>query len=458
MTGAKADHILVIDNQEKEQSNHIYRKGLEGEIRVLQFPQFDRTVFTYEGSGQIFMNNIPLTTGIFYSWQRSSVIKSPHFLPIYYSDVIDTFNKNEHKARIFLTGRAINFRFKNSENGMHNFSFNLESGQLVAIMGGSGVGKSTLLSILNGHLIPQEGSVCINGHPIQEEGSKQLIGFVPQDDLLIEELTVFQNLWYTARLCFANLSDIEIKQRVDQVLEELDLKKISHLAVGSPLCKTISGGQRKRLNIALELIREPAILYLDEPTSGLSSSDSEKVVMLLKEQTHKGKLVVVNIHQPSSEIYKLFDRLWLLDTGGYPIYDGNPIEAITYFKRIANYTDQDISVCSTCGSINTELVLNIIDAKKIDDSGNQTNIRKFTPQEWHELYLQQRPTFEQPAPAPLPPNQQKKPSLWKQCWIFLERNVQTKLSNKQYLCIALLEAPLLALIVALLTRYVPDEG
>lgn len=458
MTGAKADHILVIDNQEKEQSNHIYRKGLEGEIRVLQFPQFDRTVFTYEGSGQIFMNNIPLTTGIFYSWQRSSVIKSPHFLPIYYSDVIDTFNKNEHKARIFLTGRAINFRFKNSENGMHNFSFNLESGQLVAIMGGSGVGKSTLLSILNGHLIPQEGSVCINGHPIQEEGSKQLIGFVPQDDLLIEELTVFQNLWYTARLCFANLSDIEIKQRVDQVLEELDLKKISHLAVGSPLCKTISGGQRKRLNIALELIREPAILYLDEPTFGLSSSDSEKVVMLLKEQTHKGKLVVVNIHQPSSEIYKLFDRLWLLDTGGYPIYDGNPIEAITYFKRIANYTDQDISVCSTCGSINTELVLNIIDAKKIDDSGNQTNIRKFTPQEWHELYLQQRPTFEQPAPAPLPPNQQKKPSLWKQCWIFLERNVQTKLSNKQYLCIALLEAPLLALIVALLTRYVPDEG
>ncbi len=458
VTGSKADNLLVIDNKETEKTNHIYRKGLDGEIRVLQFPQYDRTVFSYEGNSQIFMNNIPLTAGIFYSWQRSSVIKSPHFLPIYYSDVIDTFNRNEHKARICLTGRNINFRFKNSENGIHNFSFNLESGQLVAIMGGSGVGKSTLLSILNGNLIPQEGLVCINGHPIQEKESKQLIGFVPQDDLLIEELTVFQNLWYTARLCFANLSDVEIKQRVDQVLEELDLKKISHLTVGSPLHKSISGGQRKRLNIALELIREPAILYLDEPTSGLSSSDSEKVIMLLKEQTHKGKLVVVNIHQPSSEIYKLFDRLWLLDTGGYPIYDGNPIEAITYFKQIANYTDQDISVCSTCGSINTELVLNIIDSKKIDDSGNQTNIRKFTPQEWHELYLQHRPKFEQPEQLPLPPNQQKKPPLSKQCWIFLERNVQTKLSNKQYLSIALLEAPLLALIVALLTRYVPDEG
>ena len=208
----------------------------------------------------------------------------------------------------------------------------------------------------------------------------------------------------------------------------------------------------------MELIREPAILYLDEPTSGLSSTDSEKVIMLLKEQTHRGRLVVVNIHQPSSEIYKLFDRLWLLDTGGYPIYDGNPIEAITYFKRIANYTDQDISVCGTCGNINPELILTIIDAKKIDDSGNQTNIRKITSKEWHELYVASRPKFQEVKPTPLPPNHQQKPSIWKQFCIFLERNIKTKLTNKQYLCIALLETPLLAVIVALLTRFVPDDG
>ena len=194
VTGHNADNLLVIDNQENDRPDHLYCKGLNGEIRVLQFPQYDRVVFSYQGNSQVYMNNIPLTAGIFYSWQRSGVIKSPHFPPIYYSDVIDTFNKNEHKTRIFLTGRDINFRFKNSENGMHNFSFNLESGQLVAIMGGSGVGKSTLLSLLNGNLIPQQGAVCINGHSIQEERSKQLIGFVPQDDLLIEEFTVFQNL------------------------------------------------------------------------------------------------------------------------------------------------------------------------------------------------------------------------------------------------------------------------
>ena len=275
--------------------------------------------------------------------------------------------------------------------------------------------------------------------------------------MLIEELTVYQNLLYTARLCFARLTDEEIGQRVEKVLKELDLEEIKGLEVGSPIRKTISGGQRKRLNIALELIREPAILYLDEPTSGLSSSDSEKVIMLLKEQTHRGKLVVVNIHQPSSEIYKLFDRLWLLDRGGYPIYDGNPIEAITYFKQAAKYTDPDISVCSVCGNVNPELILNIIDSKKIDDSGNQTNIRKFTPEEWHAEYLASRSAFSPVEEEALPKNQQKKPSWFKQFLIFLERNIRTKLTNKQYLTITLLEAPLLALIVALLTRYMDGD-
>ncbi|WP_165154007.1 ATP-binding cassette domain-containing protein [Parabacteroides sp. ZJ-118] len=459
VAGKKSPSILTVNADAGDKApNHIHRSGLEGEIRVLRLTRFDRMVFLYQGSGRVFMNDIPLTPGIFYGWQRSGVIKSPLFLPVYYSDALDVFNRNERKERIVLTGREIEFRFKNSENGLHDFSFNLESGQLVAIMGGSGVGKSTLLSILNGNITPESGSVCLNGHPLSDPACKRLIGFVPQDDLLIEELTVFQNLWYTARLCFANRTEKEIEDRVNTILEDLDLSKIRDLAVGSPIRKTISGGQRKRLNIALELIREPAILYLDEPTSGLSSTDSEKVIMLLKEQTHRGRLVVVNIHQPSSEIYKLFDRLWLLDTGGYPIYDGNPIEAITYFKRIANYTDQDISVCGTCGNINPELILTIIDAKKIDDSGNQTNIRKITPQEWHELYVASRPRFQAARPTPLPPNHQRKPSLWKQFCIFLERNIKTKLTNKPYLCIALLETPLLAVIVALLTRFAPDEG
>lgn len=457
VTGTPSPSILTISGEEDETANHIARKGMEGSIRVLFIRRFDKQIFTYHGGGLVFMNDIPLAPHIFYAWQHSSVLKGPLFLPVYYSDLLTVFNKNEQKKTIYLAGRDIDFTFNNSGNGLHHLSFNLESGQLVAIMGGSGVGKSTLLGIMNGNILPDKGSITVNGHPLNSPETRLLIGFVPQDDLLIDELTVYQNLWFTARLCFPRLSEREIEERVNTVLGELDLTEIKGLEVGSPIRKTISGGQRKRLNIALELIREPAILYLDEPTSGLSSSDSEKVIMLLKEQTHRGKLVVVNIHQPSSEIYKLFDKLWLLDKGGYPIYDGNPIEAITYFKQAAQYTDQDISVCSVCGNVNPELILNIIDSKKIDDTGNQTNIRKFTPEEWHDKYIASRPPYAPVKQKELPENKQKKPSWLKQFFIFLERNIRTKLTNKQYLLIMLLEAPLLALIVALLTRYVDGD-
>jgi ABC-type multidrug transport system ATPase subunit len=456
--GRPSSSSLSISAEEKgESSNHLRREGMEGAINVWFIKRFDRYLLTYRGGGTVFMNDIPLAPGMFYSWQHSSVVKGAHFLPVYYSNLPAVFNKDKQSERVYLSGRNIDFRFSNSTAGLHNFSFDLESGQLLAIMGGSGVGKSTLLSILNGSLRPDRGLVSINGYAIDTYQARRLTGFVPQDDLLIEELTVFQNLWFTARFCFDGISIREIERRVNQVLEDLDLSEIKDLEVGSSLRKMISGGQRKRLNIALELIREPAILYLDEPTSGLSSSDSEKVMMLLKEQTHKGRLIIVNIHQPSSEIYKLFDRLWLLDKGGYPIYDGNPIEAITYFKHAAKYTDQDISVCSLCGNVNPELILNIIDSKKIDDSGNQTNIRKFTSAEWHEMYLNARPAFDEVRAHPLPDNKQKRPSWLKQFFIFSERNIRTKLTNLQYIVIALLEAPLLAWIVASLTKFVADE-
>lgn len=341
---------------------------------------------------------------------------------------------------------------------MHDLSFTLKSGELLAIMGGSGTGKTTLLSLLNGSIKPQQGTITINGHDISEPATKDLIGFVPQDDLLIEELTVYQNLWFTARLCFEGMSEKDLDYRVMKTLKDLGLDAIKHLKVGSAINKYISGGQRKRLNIALELIREPSVLFLDEPTSGLSSADTEKVINLLKEQTFKGKLIIVNIHQPSSDVYKLFDRLWLLDRGGYPVFDGNPIDAITYFKEAANYADAETSACPTCGNVNPEIVLNIIDEKALSNTGEPSDERKMNPQDWHELYLKKRPQMDAPVVKNIPASDQKKPNALKQFAIFLQRNIKTKITNVQYLCITLLVAPLLAVICALLTRFAPPEG
>ncbi len=435
----------------------------DGYVKTLLDAATGLLIFTYQGKDIVRLNDVPVLPGTFQIWLQSSVFKGTDGHPMYYSSVLEAYNKangNAHQEaqKVEFCGRDINFRFPNSDNGMHDLSFTLHSGEFLAIMGGSGTGKSTMLSILNGTIIPQVGSITINGHDISEPEAKHLIGFVPQDDLLIEELTVYQNLWYTAKLCFEGMSDAEIDKRVMKTLKDLGLDAARDLKVGSAINKYISGGQRKRLNIALELIREPAVLFLDEPTSGLSSADTEKVVNLLKEQTYKGKLIVVNIHQPSSDVYKLFDRLWILDKGGYPVFDGNPIDAISYFKEAADYADAETSACPTCGNVNAEIILNIIDEKALNSSGEMTDKRKMTPQAWHELYLKNRRPLPKPAVSDVPHSDQKKPGAIKQFLIFLRRNIRTKITNVQYLCITLLEAPLLAIICAMLTRYAPPEG
>ena len=460
VTGEELMHFkaFVLDG-ETDRVRSYRPEGWEGMLRLIDLPGKNVIAFTYRGNDQVMMNDVPVLQDTFQLWQQSAVMKGKHGNPLYYSNVQSLFQTGETaRTPIELTGQGIEFRFPHSENGLHNFSFTLKSGQLVAIMGGSGVGKSTLLGLLNGNIKPQEGQILLNNHSIEDPLVQKLIGFVPQDDLLIEELTVFQNLWYTARLCFDGMSPEWLENKVMEVLTDLGLAATRDLKVGSALNKTISGGQRKRLNIALELIREPAVLFLDEPTSGLSSSDSEKVINLLKEQTFRGRLIVVNIHQPSSDIYKLFDRLWLLDKGGYPVFDGNPIEAVTYFKQAAQHADAQTSMCATCGNVNPEIILNILESKSLDDTGRLTEKRRISPQEWHNKYLETRQEQETPHIQDVPETKQKKPSPWKQFLIFLERNLQTKKANTQYLLISLLEAPLLAAIVAMLTRYAPETG
>lgn len=434
-------------------------EGFDGQLKTLLDPFTGLLMFTYMGNDTVLLNDVPVLSGCYQVWLQSSVLKGKSGRPVYYSSIISCYDKSDSEVEaVEFCGRDVTFRFPGSDNGMHDLSFNLHNGELLAIMGGSGTGKTTLLSLLNGSMKPQEGTITINGHDISEPEAKALIGYVPQDDLLIEELTVYQNLWFTAKLCFEGMAEEELDRRVMKTLKDLGLDAVKDLKAGSAINKYISGGQRKRLNIALELIREPAVLFLDEPTSGLSSADTEKVINLLKEQTLKGKLIIVNIHQPSSDVYKLFDRLWLLDRGGYPVFDGNPIDAITYFKEAAHYADAETSACPMCGNVNPEIVLNIIDEKTLNSNGEISDERKMTPQEWHELYLKNRPELPAPAVSNVPSSDQKKPGVLKQFAIFLHRNFKTKITNVQYLCITLLQAPLLAVVCAFLTRYAPPEG
>ena len=218
---------------------------------------------------------------------------------------------------------------------------------------------------------------------------------------------------------------------------------------------TISGGQCKRLNFALELIREPSVLFVDEPTSGLSSRDSENIMDLMKELARKGKLLYVVIHQPSSDIYKMFDKMIILDVGGYPIYYGNPIDAIIYFKRLINHVKSDESECVECGNVNPEQIFNIIESKVLDEYGNLTRNRKISPAEWNAHYVD---NIEKTLEKPTEQNNSAISSLsipnkFKQFKVFITRDVLSKLANSQYMSINFLEAPVLGLILAFMVRY-----
>ncbi|MBE9468824.1 MAG: ATP-binding cassette domain-containing protein [Bacteroidetes bacterium] len=455
------ENILTINKNENpisDEFKHIVNNKLNGHIFVLHIVCTNMFIFRYVGEDNLYLNGHIILLNRSYILTKGSAIRGSRINTIYYSDIESEFLHSKIKCKVIFTAKDVEFHFKNSENGLHHFNFSEQGGELIGIMGGSGVGKSTLLNILNGNLIPQKGSIKINGLDIYKNKEKLsgVIGFVPQDDLLIEELTVYQNLYFNAKLCFDDFSEIDLQKAVIKILEDLDLLEIKDLTVGNVLNKFISGGQRKRLNIALELIREPSVLFVDEPTSGLSSMDSEIVMDLLKQQALKGKLVIINIHQPSSDIYKMFDKLLILDRGGYLIYYGNPVEAVVYFKTMTNHVNALESECSSCGNVNPEQVLQIVESKVVNEYGKLTRTRKMSPQEWNELYKGniESKFSEKQCEEKLPDNNFKIPDKFKQFKIFSIRNILSKLTNKQYMLINFTEAPLLAFILAVSIKYI----
>lgn len=463
--------LFVVNGNEEyhdKEIKHLYRENQQVELELIRIASINTLFFKYWGPRNLYMNGHRLMQHRLYVFPPGAILKTSRIIPIYYSSVMTRFIQEKGKPRIVLNVENIEYRFSRKNYGLHPLSFQERSGDLVGILGGSGVGKTTLLNVLNGKLKPNSGTITINGYdlhdPRNEELLKGVIGYVPQDDLLLEDLTVYKNLEFNARFCFGDLNDEEIEAKIDQALNDFDLVEARDLVVGNPLKKILSGGQRKRLNIALELMREPAILFVDEPTSGLSSADSEKVMFLLKKQCLKGRLVFANIHQPSSDLYKLFDRMIVMDKGGRVVFFGNPMDAITYFKNQASYINPDESECLSCGNVKTEQPLRIIETRMVNPFGKSIRRRKVSPEDWYERYKKHvEPRvidFMKTNPAEkevFPEVHFKIPDWFTQLKLFIKRDFETKRSNKQYLAIALLEAPILAVILGFFSKFSAEK-
>lgn len=210
----------------------------------------------------------------------------------------------------------------------------IDRGSLTAVMGGSGAGKSTFVNVLMGKTTNTGGIIMVNDAPNKIKRYKKLIGYVPQDDIVLPELTVFENILHSARVRLPRTwADLEIQAHVNSVIDCLELSHVRDSLVGSVGKPVISGGQRKRVSIGMELAAAPMAIFLDEPTSGLDATAASSIMRTLKAIARIGISVIVIIHQPRMEIFEMLDQLILL-ANGQIIYEGAEDYVQQFFENV----------------------------------------------------------------------------------------------------------------------------
>lgn len=352
---------------------------------------------------------------------------------------------------------------------LSDVSFTVYGGELVALMGPSGAGKTTLLRAMNGYQAPSAGSTTIGGADVnaQFESLRGAIGYVPQDDIVFPQLTVAESLRYTARLRLPrDTSDAEIEARIDQILRDLQIEQTRDRVIGDALNKGISGGQRKRVNLAQELITDPPILFLDEPTSGLSAGDTLVVMRLLRSLADEGRTIVVTIHQPSLKAYRLFDHVAYLFFGRLAYFGPAFPDSITYFQRSLSEeaVEQPSEAALTLydpGSALEPMDADIVAAEQADDrdaARDQAACRwdqRFRSSAAYREFVHDR---RQASATPAAPTRQsaESPSFIRQVNVLTSRMLRLKLRDRGALFTTFFFAPLFAGLTAFANR--PQAG
>ncbi|MDD2332139.1 MAG: ATP-binding cassette domain-containing protein [Candidatus Cloacimonetes bacterium] len=369
--------------------------------------------------------------------------------------------------------------FKDGQLALDSISFEAHKGELIGILGQSGSGKSTLLKILCAEMIPTYGEIKIDNKSFFGNTGfySQFIGYVPQDDLLYPNLTVYENLWYRGRLRMQGLSRQHLDQKITNILRQVNLLHRKDMQVGDYKKKLLSGGERKRLNIALELLFEPTIIICDEPTSGLSHNDALQIINILKNLCEQGKIVILSIHQPSTSVFQRFDKTLLMDFGGKQAFYGSVQECFSFFDQelvMLGHHREEIEAKKL--SFAADYMYDVISYPEYNDKGEpvyeQVNKvllekRKFPPEYWRDKFkrkmlyeiIQQDKTTEPKIPPPKKKRSRKVDfrSQALQLYSFLERSFKMKLRNRTNNFITFLEAPLLALVISFILRLSPDN-
>ena len=377
-----------------------------------------------------------------------------------------------------LEVRDLYHRFHEGETALDSMSFSITRGEMVCVMGASGSGKSTLMRVMAGQLQPQQGEVMLNGQSLYHEleSLRGYIAHIPQEDAFDEHLTIEENLEFAAAIRAPHLTNSDRLRRIDGKLVELGLSERRYALVGSQTNKLLSGGERKRLNIGLDMIGNADVFLFDEPTSGLSSKDAEHVIDIIRSMAHN-KIVLVTIHQPTSKIFQMFSKALLLDKGGKLVFYGTPHEMLEYFAS-AEHEQQfgtELGGCPACGTTRPEFIFDVLETPLRDLSGDiiyEENLegqlipaRRFSPDYWRDKYesfrlLQDmKQVSVRKQPAVLPPAPVKRSDAirgrdeWTQFRTLVKRAFISKMRIRGNLLTTIVEAPLLAALIGVVLRY-----
>ncbi|MCK9557627.1 MAG: ATP-binding cassette domain-containing protein [Candidatus Cloacimonetes bacterium] len=379
-----------------------------------------------------------------------------------------------------ITVTDIKHYFPDGKLALDSISFEAQRGQLIAIMGQSGCGKSTLTKVLSTEINPSYGQITIDGKNLYSNINYFLehMAYVPQDDLLYPNLSVYENLWYRIRLRMPHIQPALLRQKVNNILNQVGLNHHRDTIVGEFKKKNLSGGERKRLNIALELLFEPTIIICDEPTSGLSFNDAEQIIDILTTLCVQGKIVIITIHQPNSSIYRKFDRVLMMDMGGVLAFYGNPTESFPYFdEELSQLTIRRAEIERKRQLMTSDYFYDIITYPEYTIRGehvyeqSQKQIqqkRRFPPDYWRDKFkrkmlfeLIQSDTSDSSQSTAGFKRLKKRlgpRSYLISLWNFVSRSFLMKIRNTSNNLITFIEAPLLGLIISFILRHTTSDS
>ncbi len=428
--------------------------------------------------GQPVRGSAPLKDGSVIS------LGSDQFLRCHFTEGII---EEERNVIATLRVREIAHSYDRKIPALDGISFTIQRGEMVCVMGPSGCGKSTLLKALGGQLKPRSGRIDLNGVDLysEHENLKSYIAIIPQDETFDPLLTVEENLDTAAAMRAPHFPVAERRRRVDSKLIELGLNEIRHRLAGDQETKSLSGGQRRRLNAGMDMIGIADVYLFDEPTSGLSSKDSEHVLEMIRGLTHN-KITLVSIHQPSSRLFHMFDKALLLDNGGRMAFFGTPTQMLEYFhearKQEGIYTAAAPAACEGAEGIlalTPDFIFDVLETPlrdlggdiiyERDARGNLIPARRFNASLWSERFQTHRLLEEvnlreydsdTAQTATIHKTPQAPPRKLRHDWVRFsnqfKRAFLSKLRNRANLATTLLEAPALALLIAMVMRYSED--